>query len=177
MMGIIMQQLKNFIETQGKDKLDKILERSGFKDIEIKPEEIYPESDFQKLVSATVEVLGIDANTAQIEFAKYVFPVLKEEFPGYFQTAKDTKTFLKRVPRIHLDLPGIVGSSAGTVEKLKVIKDDPFTIYYRSPNKLCILMKKLIELSAENYGQKAEIEEPKCMIRGDDHCEVVVKFA
>ena len=176
MMGIIVQQLKNFIETQGKDKLDKILERSGFKDIEIKPEEIYPESDFQKLVSATVEVLGIDANTAQIEFAKYVFPVLKEEFPGYFQTAKDTKTFLKRVPRIHLDLPSTMGSSAETVEKLKVIKDEPLTFYYKSPNKLCAFMKQMIKLSAEHYGQKATIEEAKCMLRGDDHCEVSVKL-
>ena len=176
MMGIVIQQLVNFIKTQGKDKLDKILEKSGFTE-EIRIEKIYSETEFQKLLDATIEVLGIDASTVQIEFVKYVFPVFEEEFSGYFQTAKDTKTFLKRVPRIHLDLPGIVGSSAGTVEKLKVIKDDPFTIYYRSPNKLCILMKKLIELSAENYGQKAEIEEPKCMIRGDDHCEVVVKFA
>jgi len=176
MMGIVIQQLVKFIGTKGKDRQEKILEKSGWKDKEIKIEESYPETEFQKLLITTTEVLGIDAVAAQIGFAEYVFPVLKNEFPGYFQTAKDVKTFLRRIPRVHLDLPSIMGGSATTTEKLKVINEEPLTFYYKSSNKLCSFMKRLIELSAENYEQKVTIEEPKCMLRGDDHCEVIVKI-
>jgi predicted hydrocarbon binding protein len=51
------------------------------------------------------------------------------------------------------------------------------TIAYSSPRRLCTLLRGLTEGTAQYYGERATIEEPTCMRRGDERCTFEVRFS
>jgi hypothetical protein len=102
--------------------------------------------------------------------------ILKERFPKYFESAKNAKEFLVKVPQIHTNFP-----TAGTgiiVKKIKIdrLEEERLIFHYKSPNKLCTFMKTLIEQVLQTYGEKGNIIETQCMKRSADHCEIIVEF-
>ena len=48
---------------------------------------------------------------------------------------------------------------------------------YRSKRKLCALAEGMIDGAAGYYAQVVTIEQPLCMNRGDDKCELVCTFS
>jgi predicted hydrocarbon binding protein len=58
------------------------------------------------------------------------------------------------------------------LEKLK----DELVVHYRSPNRLCDMYKAIAHHVFEHYHEKATIDEPRCMKRGDDDCELRIRW-
>ena len=54
---------------------------------------------------------------------------------------------------------------------------DGVAILYSSPRRLCTLLRGLTEGTARHYGETAAIEEPTCMLRGDERCSFEVRFS
>ncbi|MBA2537625.1 MAG: heme NO-binding protein, partial [Actinobacteria bacterium] len=50
-------------------------------------------------------------------------------------------------------------------------------IEYSSPRRLCVLLTGLVRGTAAHYGEKAVIEQPECMLRGDAACLFEVRFS
>lgn len=48
-------------------------------------------------------------------------------------------------------------------------------VVYDSDRRLCHLARGLLEGVGEHYGEALAIDEPSCLHRGDDHCELVVR--
>lgn len=74
-----------------------------------------------------------------------------------------------------------IGSAAGITPPLFRYEQTPgdpdgLVLLYDSPRKLCSLLQGSIEGAARRYGQAVEIQEPRCMKRGDAACRFVVHF-
>jgi hypothetical protein len=74
-----------------------------------------------------------------------------------------------------------IGSAAGITPPLFRYEQTPgdpdgLVLLYDSPRKLCSLLQGSIEGAARRYGQTVEIQEPRCMKRGDAACRFVVHF-
>ena len=54
--------------------------------------------------------------------------------------------------------------------------DDGVSVVYTSPRRLCVLLRGLTEGTAQHYGERAEIEEKTCMLRGDAACTFDIRF-
>lgn len=74
-----------------------------------------------------------------------------------------------------------IGSAAGITPPLFRYEQTPgdpdgLVLLYDSPRKLCSLLQGSIEGAARRYGQTVEIQEQRCMKRGDAVCRFVVHF-
>jgi hypothetical protein len=177
MMGIIILCLAGFTEEkEGKSGKERLLKEAGLDEKIIEATKVYPEEEFQRLVTAYIKLFDRDVETFERQFAVYMIGILKQRFPKYFESAKNAKEFLIKVPQIHTSFP-----TAGTgiiVEKIKIdrLEEERLIFHYESPNKLCTFMKTLIEQVLQVYGEKGNIIETQCMKKRKDYCEIIVEF-
>jgi hypothetical protein len=62
-------------------------------------------------------------------------------------------------------------------EKFRLEKlPDVLVVHYRSPNRFCAMYKAIARLVFRHYGEKAIIDEPRCVLRGDDECEMRIRW-
>jgi predicted hydrocarbon binding protein len=47
---------------------------------------------------------------------------------------------------------------------------------YRSPRKMCF-PEGLLEGAADHFGEQVEIDQPRCMTRGDDSCVLEIAYS
>ena len=176
MMGIIFNFLINFLEAKSdKETVEEMKKKAGLEGKEFKAEKIYPEEEWQNLLNAACEILGVDKEIAEKMFAENVISALINKFGSYFRISDSAFSLLRKIPKIHLDLPASMGVI--TEEKLKIVADEENKIifHYKSPNNLCILMKTLIEQVFKHYNETGySIVENQCVKQGADHCEIVI---
>ncbi len=55
--------------------------------------------------------------------------------------------------------------------------DSTLTIGYRSRRRLCELAEGFIEGAADHFGESVALEQPRCMLRGDDDCVISCRFS
>ncbi len=176
MMGVIMNYLLDFVtEIGGKDAREKIKEKVGLKEERFQDNINYPEEEFQKLLEVILEVLNVDAETAEKEFAHWIIKRLQKDVPEYFRRAKSAYELLKNQPLVHREWPSLGGKPQAKISMVKC-EPDEIIFRYESPNKLCTFMKTLIEDVFKIYGEKGEITEEECMKKGDHYCIIRVKF-
>lgn len=173
MMGIINNLLLQFVEeAAGADARKAILDKAGF--TMFRSEENYPDAAWQRLVTTTVEHLGMDGVEAQKAFARWCFPVLVKQFGPFFKSAKSTQQFMEKVPRIHRDFPS--ASVKEFVEKIHVKQSSPGLLVwdYESSNRLVPFMIELGKSVSGHYGEEvtASVKE-----MGENHWEVEWRFS
>jgi Haem-NO-binding len=98
-------------------------------------------------------------------------------YPTFFSIAGSARAFMLTVEtRIH-DLVRATIPNAGPPQlDVTELGDDGVAIVYTSPRRLCVLLRGLTEGTARHYGERSEIEETSCMLRGDDACRFEVRF-
>ena len=176
MMGIICNLLLGFLESKSNKKtVEKIKNKAGLAGKEFKSEQLYPEEEWQSLLNAACEVLGVDGDTASQLFAEYTIDILTDKFESLFGSSDSALDLLRKVPRIHLDFPASMGTV--TKEKLKLAVDEgnKIVFHYNSPNKLCTFLKALAEQVFKHYNETGySIVENQCTKNGAEYCEIVI---
>ena len=133
-----------------------------------------PEEDWLKLVVAACDVLDLKPDELEKKFADFFYHDAIERWPRWFEMASNSKEFIERQPAIHNTFGISTHCSQRDVnEKFSVeTNGNKLVTYYRSPNRHCGLYQELARLIIDHYGDRATIEEPRCMKRGDDVCEI-----
>lgn len=92
-------------------------------------------------------------------------------YPAYYSVAGGTRAFLLSVETLIHELVRATIPNARPPE-LRVLPqgEDGVRITYTSPRKLDVLLRGLVEGTANHYGERAALEEPECMHRGDPAC-------
>jgi hypothetical protein len=130
--------------------------------------ESYPDEELLGAVARTADVAGEEVDTVLFEFG--VFAAEKTFARLYPAISPSAREFLLTVEtRIH----ELVRATIPNAEppRLHVSEGgDGLFIVYESPRRLCVLLRGLVEGTARHYGEKAEVVEPTCMLRGDDAC-------
>ena len=93
---------------------------------------------------------------------------------------KNSRQFLEMQPEIHntfaqgLRRPE---ERQAVLDKFRLEKlADELVVHYRSPNALCDMYKAIAHKVFKHYGDHATINEPRCTKRGDNECELRIRW-
>jgi hypothetical protein len=183
LVGLIPKILLGFVESQaGSGAVDEIRRRAG-----VQPERTYrlhdscDDGEWQRLLSATVEVLGISLEQALDLYAEYFLKDARRRFPMWFEMSHSARDFLRRQPAIHNTFASSVGGAEASREitdKFRVeISQDEVVTHYVSPNRLCRLYVALARAVLKEYGEQATITHDSCMHDGDEECLIRISWA
>ena len=176
MLGYPLKLLLNAIESRhGHDAVLQTLAEAGVPaDRVFRLNEPYSDSEARRLTIAATQRISVD------DIAEAFFSDTVTRFPTWYGMCKTSRQFLEMQPEIHntfavgLQRPEDRDAVRDKfrLEKLK----DELVVHYRSPNRLCDLYKAIAQRVFEHYHEKATIDEPRCMKRGDDDCELRIRW-
>lgn len=183
MVGLIHKLLFDLIEDMAGP--EKLLEVKRLADVPaekvFRMDEVYEDEEWQRLFSATCEILGVTQDQAEEVFSEFFFKDSMKRWPMWFSMSKTAREFLERQPKIHN------GFATGVQDqKASQAINDKFDLepvehgivmHYRSPNQLCGLYTALARLIIKHYGDDASIEETQCLKHGDSECEIRIRWA
>jgi hypothetical protein len=140
--------------------------------------EAYPDERLLALIGRASEATGRGTDAIIHDFGVFTAQsTFTRLYPAFFSIEGSTREFLLTVEdRIH-DLVRATIPNAGP-PKLEVgdLDGDGVTIVYTSARRLCVLLRGLTEGTARYYGERAEIDEQTCMLRGDPACRFEIRF-
>jgi hypothetical protein len=183
MVGLIQKVLLDLVEAQaGLDGVADVRRRAG-----VAPErlfrlgEVYPDDEFQRLLQAAIDVLDLEETKFLDAYADQFFRDVSLRFSKWFSMAGNSREFLEFQTTIHNTFAsGVVDPAARQAVKDKFavnsIDGRNIVTHYRSPNRLCKLYRAFGRWVADYYGDAIEFDEPRCMLHGDEECEIHVKW-
>ena len=179
MKGIIFNLFEEVVVSEhGDDVWEDMLEQAGV-DGAYTAVGSYPDHQFISLLGAMPS--GGDQSTPDLLrwFGAKAIPLLAGRYPVFFEGHTSTRSFLLTLNDIiHPEVRKLYPDADVPVFDF----DTPSTngtlvVGYRSARKLCSLAEGFIDGAAEHFGEHVTIEQPQCMHRGDERCELVCWFA
>jgi len=175
-LGYPLKTLLKAIERHhGHEAVVQTLEEAGLPaDRAYRLNESYADSEAQRLTAAASRRLSVE------DIAEAFFKDTLMRFPTWYEMCKTSREFLEMQPKIHNTFA--VGLQRpeerdAVRDKFHIEKvDDELVVHYRSPNRLCDIYKAIARYVFEHYQDKATIEEPRCMKRGDTDCEMRIRW-
>ncbi len=187
MHGIIFVELKAFVEkSYDKQTWIDLLASVGKRPANYGAFRNYPDEEILALIGAAVQKTGLTQAQLLEGFGKHLGPVLAKSRIHLYLSG------IHSCPIVHddwklLDLLENTQELIHTLVQQVVPECSPAklqvsrtphdaTIVYDSPRKLCALARGIVLGMAEHYKCTVSITEPKCMLRGDHHCELSVRL-
>lgn len=180
MVGLIQKVLLDLVQEKGGvAAASAVLVRAGVPpDRTFRIGEVYSDEEWKRLLRATCEILHYSEAEVMDAYADVFGRDALSRYPKWFEMSANSREFLERQVTIHnVFASGVRDPEArkAVVDKFRIEKHNgEIVTHYRSPNRLCSLYKSLARWMFRHYGDEATIEEPKCMLRGDDECELHV---
>ena len=177
MLGYPLKLLLNAVERRrGREGVAHVLKAAGLPpDRTYRLNESYDDGEAQRLSAAAFQVVVL-ADVAQAFFDDTLV-----RFPRFFEMCKTSRQFLEMQPEIHNTFAVGLQQPAerdAVREKFRLEKlEDELVVHYRSPNQMCDMYKAIAELVFQHYQDKATINEPRCMQRGDAECELRIHWS
>jgi hypothetical protein len=182
MLGLIQKLLLDLVEERaGEQAVAEVLRLAGAPaDRVFRIGEAYSDDEWQRLFRAACEVMHSSEAEIMDAYAEVFGRDALHRFPMWFRMSANSREFLERQATIHNVFASGVrdpGARKAVVDKFRIEKrPGEIVTHYRSPNRLCSLYKALARWMVRHYGDDATIEESKCMLRGDDECEIHVAW-
>jgi hypothetical protein len=176
MKGIVFNLLEDAVTREyGEDAWDDILLAAGL-DGAYTSLGSYPDADLTELVAAASVSFGAPPQTIIRWFGRAAMPALSVAYPGFFEPHVDIRPFLYTLndiihPEVRKLYPGADVPSFG----MTTGPDGGVTMRYGSPRQLCAFAEGLIEGAAAHFSQAVRIEQPQCMLRGDELCAIRIQ--
>lgn len=182
MVGLIQKLLFDLVESAGGTEAAVDVKRRADvpEDKEFRMDEAYDDEEWRRLLAATCDVLNVTQEQAEEAYADIFIKDALRRWPMWFQMSNSAREFLERQPRIHNGFAtGVQDSEArkSINGKFQLEKHNgELVVHYRSPNQLCGLYKALAHRVSDHYGEKASIEETRCLKQGDPECEIHISW-
>src|SRR5262249_42745016 len=134
----------------------------------------YADSEAQRLTAAASQWVSVE------DIAEAFFQDTLARFPTWYEMCKSSREFLEMQPEIH----NTFAYSLQRPEDREALRDkfrlekleDELVVHYRSPNRFCDIYKAIARRVFQHYQDKASIDEPKCVKRGDSECELRIRW-
>lgn len=181
MKGIVFNILQKMVcETSGMEAWETLLERTNTvtKQGAFLGPQTYPDGDLMALVGTASQMLGTPPDELVRAFGRYMFPHLIALHPDFIKPHMTAKDFLASVDRvIHVEVRKL---HSGTVLPRFSYEDpapDRLIMIYESERKLCDLTVGLIQGVSAHFHERIDIDEERCVKRGDGACRFHLTFA
>jgi predicted hydrocarbon binding protein len=175
--GIVFNLLEEVVSRDhGEDAWDALLETAGL-DGAYTSLGSYSDEDLMKLVGAASSALGAPGEEIVRWFGRSALPLLADRYPEFFEPHSSTRSFVLTLNNvIHPEVRKLYPGAEVPVFDFDTSSDEVLVMGYASHRKMCALAEGLIEGAASHYGEQALIEQPKCMVRGDEKCVLEISF-
>jgi predicted hydrocarbon binding protein len=174
---VVHAEFRSFaIERIGQVAWAELVAAAGIADDVYLAASIYPDEELLALVLNYSRRAGDDVAHTLEEFGQAMVPGLLATYGALLDgrwraldVIANTETVVHRAVRLQDPL--------ASPPRLRVRRsaDDEVRVEYRSPRHLCALARGIVRGVAEHFGEPVTIDEPACMLRGDDRCELVVR--
>lgn len=177
MKGIVFNLLQEAVTREyGEDTWDSLLDAAGL-DGAFTALGTYPDGDALKLVGVASNALDVTPEAVLRWFGKSAIPLLAKTYPQFFDEHKTTRPFLLTLNDIiHPEVRKLYPGADVPTFEFDTSSEDALSIGYHSARKMCSFAEGLIDGAADHYGQSVGIEQPECMLRGDERCLIVCSF-
>jgi predicted hydrocarbon binding protein len=182
MVGLIHRTLFSLVESAaGNDAVVEVQRRAGVpRDKVFRMDQAYDDAEWQRLLAAACEVLGVTQPQAEQAFAEFFLRDALKRWPRWFAMSRSAREFLERQPKIHNSVATGVRDPAtrrAIEDKFRVdSRDGELVVHYKSSNQLCGLYQALARCIIAHFGDKATIDEVRCMKNGDPECEIHIRW-
>jgi predicted hydrocarbon binding protein len=173
--GLIFVSLRDYLAAEhGAAKEQAVMESEPFYFVS----EAYPDELFVALLDRACRVTGMSRERLLHAFGVFTAEkTFARLYPALFALSPNAHTFLLGVETSIHDIVRVAMPEARPPElDVSETEKGAVSIVYRSPRRLCALLRGLVEGTARHYREKVRIEELACMDRGDDACRFEVRF-
>lgn len=181
MHGVVMTGLRAFVvQEQSRTAWDQVKEAAGVDGDNYTRMEDYPDEEFERIYQVLLDDADASDARLQQQFGQFLFGELADMYGRiYFDDEWGALDMVDNVEEtIHQSLK-LRDDSGFTPPELETerIDEDGISILYGSDRHLCEFGKGLIQGVGDYYQTTLEIDEPRCMKTGDDHCRIEVRQA
>jgi predicted hydrocarbon binding protein len=169
--GVIFHFLRNYVIERhgGEPTWQTLLEAQGHKYKMYFPVKDYADEEIVALVQTASNALNIPVPDVLEDFGAYVGPELLSFYHMYIKE-KNLRTF---------DVIEVAGSKINPDRKPPKLSShrespDVLIVDYQSHRKLCPVVRGIIRGLGEKFGERFDINETQCMLRGADKCSMRV---
>jgi predicted hydrocarbon binding protein len=168
MHGLVLLELQRFMDERYEGK-------SWLGNRTYLTTESYPDSEFTAIVEDAARRAGADVQAVLEQFGEFIAPTLMTVYKPYIQpewttldTLEHTENHIHRAVRLHDPM------AAPPRLKVRRVSFQEVVIIYESDRKLCAMAKGIARGVAKHYGERVEINELTCMLRGKPSCTIAV---
>jgi len=182
MLGLIPKVLLKWVGSEyGEDAALEIRRRANCPaEPDFRINEIYADELWRNLVVTTSEVIDCTTESLEEGYARYFLKDAQERFPEWFKMSRSAREFLERHPAVHNNFADGIRDATERErikDKFRIEKfHDKIVTHYRSTNRHCHLYISLAREVLKLYGEQASVEQPKCVKRGDEGCEIWISW-
>jgi hypothetical protein len=178
MKGIIFNLFEEVVvEEHGDDTWEDMLERADI-DGAYTAVGSYPDHQFISLLEAMPSGAGQSPEELLRWFGARAIPLLARRYPVFFEGHTSTRSFLLTLNDIiHPEVRKLYPDADVPVFDFDTPSNNgTLVVGYRSGRKLCNLAEGFIYGASAHFGEQVTIEQPHCMHRGDERCEIACHF-
>jgi len=179
MHGIVFSELKKYVVTsQGPDTWDRLLQESGLSTASYLTTSTYPDAEAVTLISTASKMLKVAPSLIMEGFGEFIVPSLIKIYKGLIRPEWKTLDLLENVENV-IHTAVRLRNPDMTPPKLTATRPTPgsVVITYASGRKMCGVAKGIAKGIAKHYGERIEITETTCMLKGNRVCTLVFKAA
>lgn len=177
MKGIVFNLLEEVVRREhGEDAWDDLIETAGITGAYTSLGN-YDDGDFACLVSAAAALTGRSTYDVVRWFGREALPLLARKYPALFERHTSARSFVLTLNDIiHPEVRKLYPGADVPEFEYDVSSPDVLVMTYRSARRLCAFAEGLVEGAAVHYGESAVLEQPRCMLRGDEACTFHIAF-
>jgi len=137
----------------------------------------YPDEDLYRLVSAASTAFDVPSQDVIRWFGREALPLLAAAYPRFFQPHITTRTFIGTLNDIiHPEVRKVYPGADVPWFDMAEGPSGEIAMGYTSQRRLCAFAEGLIEGAAAYFDEHVSIDQPACMLRGDEACQLVVRL-
>ncbi len=177
MKGVVFNLFEEVVSRDyGEEAWDKVLDSAGL-DGAYTSLGGYSDADFYALVAAASEALAQPPDEVVRWFGREALPLLATSYPQFFEPHGSTRAFVLTLNEIiHPEVRKLYPGADVPVFDFDTTSEEVLRMGYSSQRQLCSFAEGLIEGAAGHYGERASIQQPSCMKRGDAKCLLEISF-
>lgn len=177
MKGVVFNLLEEVVvRDHGEDVWDDLLEATRL-DGAYTSLGSYDDSELLRLVASASAALDAPVDDLIRWFGRNALALLADRYPHLFSPHAATRPFLLTLNDIiHPEVRKLYPGAIVPVFDFDSSSEEVLVMGYASPRPLCAFAEGLIDGAADHYGERVEIEQPRCMRRGDEKCVLTISF-
>jgi predicted hydrocarbon binding protein len=177
MHGIIFAELRRFAEERlGPGSWLNLLETAGRTGRLYPAFEIFPDEEATRLFELVAQLRHLPLPELLEEFGTFIIPSLMHTYGALAHSEWRTLELLQHIESTIHRVVRIKNPRASPPElDCERTGPDEVTVCYTSQRRLCGLARGLIRGLAAHYHETVELDETRCMLRGDPCCLIVVR--